>query len=57
MYISHAAHSEETVCSSKMPSFEGCRFGCKMFVTGREFEGCKLNELLCLRIFGLEDDH
>ena len=57
MYISHAAHSEETVRGSKMPSFEGCRFGCKMFVAGREFEGCKLDELLCLRVFGLEDDH
>ena len=57
MYIPHAAHSEETVRSSKMPGFEGCRFYCEVFVTGREFEGCKLDELLCLRVFGLEDNH
>lgn len=57
MDISHAADPKESVCSSKVPSFESSRFESEMLVRWRKLEGWQADHFLRLRVFGFENDH
>ena len=55
MDISHAAHSEQCICSSKMTGLDSSRRHCKMLVGRRQFERRKNGKIFGFGIHGFQD--